>query len=193
MRLFVMTRHAHSTLNVAGLVNGDPTVPAPLTDEGRAEAEQLGHQLARLPLDLCVQTRFQRTHETAALALGDRGVPRVTEPLLDDIDIGELDGVPVAEYRAWKRAHTRDDRFPRGESLDEAAHRYASAFRELLARTEQCVLVVCHEIPIRYALNAAGGSDELDAPEHQIPNATPYLFDDAALELAANRIDEITR
>ena len=50
-----------------------------------------------------------------------------------------------------------------------------------------------HEIPVRYALNAAAGSDELDGPEHAIPNATPYLFDDAALERAAARIEEITR
>ena len=55
------------------------------------------------------------------------------------------------------------------------------------------MLVVCHEIPVRYALNAASGSDELDGPEHAIPNATPYLFDERALERAANRIGEITR
>ena len=193
MRLFVLTRHAHSTLNVTGVVNGDPAVPAPLTEDGRAEAAQLGHQLAQLPLDLCVQTRFQRAQDTAALALGTRDVQRVTEPLLDDIDIGELDGVSIADYRAWKRAHPRSERFPGGESLDEAAHRYAQGFRSLLARPERCVLVVCHEIPVRYGLNAAGGSGELDAPEHAIPNATPYLFDDAALARAAKRIDEITR
>jgi hypothetical protein len=52
--------------------------------------------------------------------------------------------------------------------------------------------VVCHEIPIRYALNAAAGSDELDAPAHDIPNATPYLFDPAALAAAAERIDAVT-
>jgi broad specificity phosphatase PhoE len=60
-------------------------------------------------------------------------------------------------------------------------------------RTERTVLVVCHEIPVRYALNAAAGSHDLDAPAHAIPNATPYLFDEAALERAAARIEEITR
>ena len=193
MRLYVLTRHAHSTLNVAGRVNGDPTVPAPLTDDGRSEAERLGHQLAELPLDLCVQTRFARTEETAALALTGRDVPRVTEPLLDDIDIGRLEGASIDEYRAWKRVHSRDEPFPGGESLDDAARRYAEGLRSLLARPEQCMLVVCHEIPVRYALNAAAGSNDLDAPEHAIPNATPYLFDAAALDRAAQRIHEITR
>ena len=50
---------------------------------------------------------------------------------------------------------------------------------------------MCHEIPVRYALNAAAGSDDLDGPEHQIPNATPYLFDESALERAAARIEQL--
>jgi hypothetical protein len=53
------------------------------------------------------------------------------------------------------------------------------------------VLVVCHEIPIRYALNAAGGSDSLDGPVHDIPNAVPYCFDEDALERAAVGIERL--
>ena len=193
MRLYLLTRHAHSTLNVEGRVNGDPAVPVPITPQGRAEAELLGHQISQLPLDLCVHTRFGRTRETAEAALGGRNVPQFEEPLLDDIDVGDLEGETIESYRAWKRAHRRSDPFPGGESLDDAARRYARAFRRLLERAEQTMLVVCHEIPIRYALNAAAGSDDLDGPEHSLPNATPYLFDDDALGRAAQRIDELTR
>ncbi len=190
-RLYVLTRHARSSLNDEGRINGDPTLPVPITAEGRAEAEQLGHQLAELPLDLCVHTRFGRTRETAESVLAGRDVPTIEEPLLDDIDVGDLEGMTVAEYRAWKQTHTRADPFPGGESLDDAARRYAHAFRRLLEREEWTTLVVCHEIPVRYALNAAAGSDDLDAPEHLIPNATPYLFDAAALERAASRIESL--
>jgi broad specificity phosphatase PhoE len=192
LRLFVLTRHAHSTLNVEGRVNGDPAVPVPLTDDGREQARMLGLQLANVPLELCVHTRFTRTRETAKLALGARAVPVVEEPLLDDIDIGDLEGNTIADYRAWKAKHARGDRFPGGESLDEAARRYATAFRRLLERPEQAILVVCHEIPVRYALNAAGGSDDLDGPAHQIPNAAPFLFDDQSLARAAERIEQLT-
>jgi broad specificity phosphatase PhoE len=188
VRLFVLTRHAHSTLNVTRRVNGDPSIPVPLTPDGRSEAEQLGHQLAGIPLNLCVHTRFGRTQETADEALRNRNVPRIDEPLLDDIDVGELEGVTIEEYRAWKRRHARKDPFPGGESLDDAARRYAHAFERLLERSEQTVLVVCHEIPVRYAVNAAAGSDDLDGPEHSIPNAAPYLFDEAAFARAAARI-----
>ena len=125
---------------------------------------------------------------TARIALAGRAVRLYEEPLLDDIDVGDLEGETIAEYRAWKSRHTRSDRFPGGESLDDAARRYARAFNNLLDRPEHTVLVVCHEIPIRYALNAAADSSDLDGPEHGIPNATPYLFADVTLARAVDGI-----
>ena len=191
MRLFVIVRHAESTLNVERRINGDPAVPVPLTDRGLEEARQLGIQVANVPLDLCVHTRFGRTLETARAALAGREVPLAVEPLLDDIDVGDLEGRSIDDYRAWKRGHTHADPFPGGESLDHAARRYAGGFRRLLARPEEHVLVVCHEIPLRYALNAAGGSDDLDGPVHALRNATPYLFDEPALARAADQIEAL--
>lgn len=191
MRLFILTRHAHSTLNVESRVNGDPTLPVPLTEAGRLEAALLGLQLANVPIAICVHTRFHRTLETARIALAGRDVPFVEEPLLDDIDVGELEGETIDEYRAWKKEHARSDPFPGGESLDDAARRYASAFSRLLDRPEPTILVACHEVPIRYALNAAACSPDLDGPAQAIPNATPYLFDEPAFRRAAAHIDEL--
>jgi broad specificity phosphatase PhoE len=193
VRLFVLSRHAQSTLNHENRVNGDPSLPAPLTGQGRDEARLLGIQLRNLPLEACLHTRFGRTVETATVALAGREVPLLEEPLFDDIRIGELEGVTIDDYREWKRAHSRADRFPGGESLDEAAGRYARAYLALLARPFSCALVVCHEIPIRYAINAAAGSDELDAPLHDVPNARPVIFEAGALARAAARIEELAR
>ena len=191
MSLFVIARHAESVLNIERRVNGDPTRPVALTERGREEARQLGTQIANLPLDVCVHTRFSRTRETADIALAGRDVPLVVEPLLDDIDVGEFDGAPLEEYRAWKHSHPRDVPFPDGESLDDAARRYAAGFGHLLARTETVVLVVCHEIPLRYALNGAVGSDSLDGPAHELVNAVPYLFDEVGLERAVAGIERL--
>jgi broad specificity phosphatase PhoE len=185
MQLFVLTRHGQSDLNVTHHVNGNPEVPVKLTMQGEAEAARLGAELAGVALDLCVHTRFGRTRETAEIALAGRNVPLEAEPLLDDIYIGDLEGRTIEEYRAWKRAHMRADAFPGGESLDDAARRYARAYERLLARPEQHILVVSHEIPIRYAVNAASGSDELDGPVHDVANCLPYLFDEEGLERAA--------
>src|SRR5438105_2511353 len=158
VRLFVLARHAESTLNHENRVNGDPAVPAPLTERGHEEARLLGLQVRELPLDLCLHTRFGRTLETAEIAMEERDVPIAEDDLFDDVRIGDLEGWTLDDYRAWKREHTRSDRFPGGESLDEAAVRYGTAFQRLLQRPLDCCLVVCHEIPIRYALNASAGS-----------------------------------
>ena len=191
--LVVLARHAHSQLNVEHRVNGDPSVPVHITEDGRAEAMVLGLELENVPFDLCLHTRFPRTEETAAVALARRDVPVEVEPLFDDVDIGDLEGETVEQYRAWKAQHTRTDRFPGGESLVDAARRYAEGYRKLIGRGLGAVLVVCHEIPIRYALNAACGSDSLDGPTHDVPNATPFLFDEQSLARAAGRIEKLSR
>jgi len=191
VRIFVFVRHGESRLNLERRVNGDPSVEVPLTDEGRSQAHKLGVEIANIGFDLCVHTRFSRTKETAEIALAGRNVPLAEEPLLDDIDVGDLDGETLEAYRAWKHSHAREVPFPGGESLDDAALRYARAFRGLLSLPHDTVLVITHEIPIRYALNGASSSDSLDGPAHEVENAVAYLFDDVALAHAAAGIESI--
>lgn len=188
MQLLLLARHGQSQLNVRDIVNGDPARDPGLSELGTAQAGGLAFQLASVSLDLCVTSRFPRAQETARLALGTRDVRHVVDEDLDDIRIGELEGQTLADYREWKRGHTRADRFPGGESLVEAARRYARAFERLLERPEATILCVCHEIPVRYAVNAAGGSQQLDGPLHDVPNAAPYLFDAAGLRRAVDRL-----
>jgi broad specificity phosphatase PhoE len=191
MRLLIVVRHGESTLNLERRVNGDPTVDVDLTDRGREESRQLGLQVANVPLDLCVHTRFERTRQTAELALAGRELEWREEPLFDDIDVGDLEGRSIEDYRAWKRGHTRADAFPGGESLDDAARRYARGYARLLEGPYDTILLVCHEIPLRYALNAAAGSDQLDGPVHELRNAVPYVFDAPAVRRAAERIERL--
>jgi broad specificity phosphatase PhoE len=191
VRLYVFARHAESILNLERRINGDPSLEVPLTEEGEAQAHRLGVEVANVHFDACIHTRFGRTRLTADLALQGRDVPLVEEPLFDDIDVGELEGDSLEAYRAWKHSHSRNVPFPGGESLDDAASRYVQAFRALLAWPHKSVLVVTHEIPIRYALNGASGSDSLDGPAHEVENAVPYLFDEDSLARAAAGIESI--
>jgi broad specificity phosphatase PhoE len=191
MRLFVVARHGQSVLNVEKRVNGDPNRPVPLTPRGEQEARLLGFQVANFAFDVCMHTRFPRTRQTAEIALGSRQVPYVVEPLFDDVNIGEFDGALTDDYRKWKRVHTRADRFPGGESLVEAAERYAEGFRRLVESPHRTVFLVCHDVPLRYVINAAGGSSWLDGPIHDVPNATAFLFDEDTLRRAAPRIREL--
>jgi 2,3-bisphosphoglycerate-dependent phosphoglycerate mutase len=191
MRLFLFARHGQSLFNVDQIVNGDPDLDRGLSEPGIEEAERLAGQLAALPLDLVAVSPFPRALQTANIALAGREVPHLVDDDLGDVRIGELEGRTLETYRAAPAHSNRKERFPGGESLDEAALRFAGAFERLLARDEPATLVVCHEFPVRYLVNAAGGSDELDGPLHYVANAAPYLFGEVTLRRAVERIREL--
>src|SRR5580765_1620934 len=154
MRLFLLVRHGQSLFNVDRVVNGDPALDRGLSEQGIEEAQRLGGEIAALPIDLLAVSPFPRALQTANIALGAREVPHLVDDDLGDVRIGELEGKTLDDYRAAPAHANRKERFPGGESLDEAALRYAAALeRLLLGRDEQTTLVVCHEIPVRYVVN----------------------------------------
>jgi broad specificity phosphatase PhoE len=191
MRLFLVARHGQSLFNVDKVVNGDPALDRGLSEQGIEEAERLAGQLAPLPIDLVAVSPFPRALQTANIALASRDVPHIVDEELGDVRIGELEGKSLDAYRATPAHSDRKERFPGGESLDEAALRYAGVCERLLARDEAVTLVVCHEIPVRYLANAAAGSSELNGPLSYIANAAPYLFDETSLSRAVERIRQL--
>lgn len=191
MRLFLVARHGQSLFNVDKVVNGDPELDRGLSEQGIEEAERLAGELAALPIGLVAVSPFPRALQTANIALGAHEVPHLVDDDLGDVRIGDLEGASLDAYREAPAHSNRKERFPGGESLDEAALRYAGAFQRLLARDEPATLVVCHEIPVRYLVNSAAGSDELNGPFHSVANAAPYLFDETTLRRAAERIREL--
>ncbi len=190
MRLFVLARHGRSLFNLKGVVNGDPRNDLGLAPEGLEQARALGRQLSALGIDVAVVSPFPRAVETADAALEGREVLRVIDVELGDIRIGELDGGTLADYHRAIAHGDRDRRFPGGESLNDAALRYADAFERLLSRTERVTLVVSHEYPVRYAVNTAGGGG-FDTPLREIQNATPYLVDEAEHKRSVARIRDL--
>jgi broad specificity phosphatase PhoE len=193
MRLFLLARHGQSLFNIDQVVNGDPALDRGLSEQGIEEAERFAGQLAALQLDLVAVSPFPRALQTANIALAGREVPHIVDEDLGDVRIGELEGESLDAYRAAPAHSNRRERFPGGESLDEAALRYACALERLLARDEAVTLVVCHEIPVRYVANAACGSNALNGPLKYVANAAPYLFDDTSLRRAVERIRELAR
>jgi probable phosphoglycerate mutase len=193
VQILFLARHGQSLFNVDGIVNGDPARDRGLSPLGAREAGRLGSQLAGVSIDLCVTSEFPRARETARLALAERAdvVATVVDAGLNDVQIGDLEGESLDTYRAWKHAHPPATPFPGGETLGDAARRYAGALERLVARPERTILCVCHEIPVRYAVNAALGSGELDAPVHDVANATPYVFDAEGARRAGERLREL--
>ena len=191
MRLFLLVRHGQSLFNVDGVVNGDPLLDEGLSEQGIEEAQRLAGQIAGLEIELALVSPFPRAVQTANIALAGRHPAHELDDDLGDVRIGELEGRTLDEYRAQPAHADPTLRFPGGESLNEAALRYAAAFERLLERDERATLVVCHEIPVRYAVNAAAGSDGLNGPLQLVANAAPYVFDERSLARAAERIREL--
>jgi len=189
--LFV--RHGESEFSVKELVNGDPSVSCGLTEVGRQQAEQLGERLAGEPIGLCAVTEFPRTHETADLVLGDRDLPRLVLPELNDPFYGEFEGGSLSEYRRWAATHGPVDEPPGGgESRVAIVTRYVGGFNTLLDRPESTLLVVCHSLPIALAVAGADGR----GPRAKMPMITyaePHVLYEEQLDQAAERLEEWIR
>lgn len=184
MREVILARHGESTYSAVGLLNGDPAVAVTLTARGEEEARALGRELADVPLERAVHSGFPRTSATLALALAGRDVPVTEERRLADPRAGEFEGKTLDEYRAWAwTAGSGDDAPGGGESRLAVVKRYAAAYRDLLARPEETVLVVIHALPIAYLVLARDGQPPRPKVDLKIEYATPYPF--AADELAA--------
>jgi broad specificity phosphatase PhoE len=187
----ILARHGESERSVGGLTNGDPAVRVALTAVGREEARHLGRELADDPIDLCVTSEFERTQETAELALEGRDVPRLVLAELNDIRFGEFEGRPLTDYRAWAHSHGPNDVCPGGESRAETVGRYVQGYRKILSRPEETILVVAHGLPVRYVLDAIDGLDPV-AKIEPIPYAEPFRLSAAELEAAVDRLESWT-
>ena len=185
----LLTRHAESEFSVRGAMNGDPGVACPLTDEGEEQARRLGELLAEEQIDLCVTSEFERTTQTADLALAGRDVPRLVVPELNDIRVGDFEGGLLSTYRAWAGERSPlEEPAGGGESRAGAAARFARGYRLLLARPEPTILVVAHGLPIRYVLIASQGADPPRVIQ-AVDYAIPHRLSTDELEEAVDRLE----
>lgn len=187
---FVLLRHGETVYNVERRVNGDPSVPVELTEHGRAEALAVAPAIRAVAWDSAWHTRFPRTRDTLALLLPDgRPVPQII-PELDDINVGDLEGKTIEEWRAWRRGRGLDEAPAGGESRLDVLQRYARGFDRLVREAALPALVVCHDQAIRYLENVLNEEDPLFGPVQAIPNATPFSYRRTDVALGAQRLVE---
>ena len=67
---------------------------------------------------------------------------------------------------------------PGGDSRAQTVARYVRAYRTILARPEETVLVVAHGLPVRYVLDALEGRNPAAAVA-QVPYAEPFRLERA--------------
>ena len=127
----MLTRHALAASNRDGTASSDAPGEG-LTDAGREQARRLGEDLAREAFDLGIASELRRTQETLDLALGERDVPRLVVPELNEIHFGSFAGGLLTKYRIWAAAEPPELPAPGGgESRAQAAARFALGLRTL--------------------------------------------------------------
>jgi probable phosphoglycerate mutase len=185
----VLVRHCQSTYNMEHRLNGDPSVPVPLTPEGRSQCADLGRRLAEVRFASYYVTRFGRTRESLELVVPDCPGDIQVARELDDIDVGIFEGREVEAYRAWRRAHGVEEAPPGGESRLDTVRRYAAGLRRLTEDAPRPALVVTHDQPIRYLQNVLAGAHPVHGPVRAVPNGVPFAYSGDELATGIERLE----
>jgi broad specificity phosphatase PhoE len=180
----LLVRHALASSNRDGIASC--AVPGQgLAPEGVEQAKALRRLLELEEISLAATTELARTQETLRLALDGRDVSVLVVPELNEIHFGSFDGGLLDTYRAWAAARAPLERpSSGGESRSDAAARFASGLRVLLARPEESILFVGHALSLRYVLDAADGLPPA-ALMKPIAHAVPFRLERAGVERAA--------
>jgi broad specificity phosphatase PhoE len=155
--MLVFVRHGETPPNRQGLLLGraDP----PLTDRGRAQADDLARQLAERGATKVVTSPLRRALDTASPIAAACSVPVEVDERLIEIDYGEWEGRPFAALDAdiVARWHLDPDLVPPGgESLVAVAARMSGFCEEMLDdETAGTVVAVSHVSPIKAAVTWA--------------------------------------
>jgi broad specificity phosphatase PhoE len=161
----ILARHGESLYSAAGLLNGDPSLPCPLTPAGIEQARNLGGLLSGAAIELWCVTAFERTVQTAAIARQAAAAARGAEGAavleigeLNDPRYGRYEGAALEVYRAWSQNASSDEPAPGGgESRVQVVGRYVRGYELLLGRPERVVAAVAHSLPVAYLIGAADG------------------------------------
>ncbi len=136
---FYLIRHGQTDWNAERRYQGQ--IDSRLSEVGRAQAAQLAHVLARIPLRAVYSSPLSRALRTAEAIAGPHDLRVVTMELLGEVRLGDWEGLTVAEivsrfgpiYEARRRDPERVT--PRGgETLAELGARAMHAVRQIVAR-----------------------------------------------------------
>ncbi len=177
-----LIRHGRTEWNRLWRIQGDMDVP--LDGEGRRQAGALAKALEAVPLKAVYASPLQRAVETASALAVAHGVPLQLDPRLKERNWGAYQGMrreeaalAYAEAEADLRADPRTARPPGGESFADLSQRAEAALREIAAREEGSVAIVCHGGTIVAGLLALLGLESWPRIRFVVDNASISLLD----------------
>ena len=163
MNIYVI-RHGQTPWNVERRLQGRSDTD--LNEIGREMAIETGKAFQKVHFDVVFTSPLKRARETAELFLGDRKVPVIEEPRVQEISFGDYEGlacgkdnysIPDPNFNDFFEHPEHYQTPPNGESLEELGVRTKAFMEDIMHRPElqdKTVLVSSHGCATRGILNS---------------------------------------
>lgn len=151
----ILIRHAETTHNAGGFVQGRADIP--LSDLGRRQAAALASSFVGQAIGAIYASPLSRARETADAVGKALGIPVAVEDDLQEMDIGEMEGLSSVEMRerfsaflhTWAGPEGPTTPMPGGERLIDVQARAWRVIERLRRDHEgETVAVVSHNFVI---------------------------------------------
>jgi len=144
----ILVRHGETEWNRLRRIQGGNS-DTQLNQRGQQQAESLALRLKQEEIQAIYSSPLQRAQDTARAIAGYHQLPVGVEPSLKEIEVGELEGVSIAEVGKHLSQllirHSQGEELPKipgGESLTEVQQRVWGTIQRLVSRHGDGVLVV---------------------------------------------------
>jgi len=160
-----LIRHAQAEGNLNRRFHG--ITDADITPTGEKQLEALKARCAEYPFDVAYSSNLKRAIKTAKAAIGDRNLELNIDPMLAEMNIGDMEDIPYAEltvkfgedFRIWTNEPHRFAA-PGGESMAGMRDRIVSAFMNIVrSNIGKNILVVSHGCAMRSLICTLSGVD----------------------------------
>ncbi len=188
MPRLILVRHGQSVWNASNRFTGWTDVD--LSDQGVEEAEEAGHELSAIRIDMVHTSDLVRAQRTAEIIMrhneASDDVPTKYDWRLNERHYGALQGLNKAEtaekhgaeqVHVWRRSF--DVAPPEGESLEMTAERTIPYFTEEIVpdlAVGKSVLVSAHGNSLRSIVMHIEGISPDDIVSLEIPTGEPIHY-----------------
>ena len=188
MPRLILVRHGQSVWNASNRFTGWTDVD--LSDQGVEEAEEAGHELSAIRIDMVHTSDLVRAQRTAEIIMrhneASDDVPTKYDWRLNERHYGALQGLNKAEtaekhgaeqVHVWRRSF--DVAPPEGESLEMTAERTIPYFTEEIVpdlAVGKSVLVSAHGNSLRSIVMHIEGISPEDIVSLEIPTGEPIHY-----------------
>jgi broad specificity phosphatase PhoE len=170
MKTIYLVRHGESHSNTGAM---RATTSSPLTDAGRAQAQQLAERCAKLPIDIIIVGTSTRAEETALIVANKISKDFISSELFAERrKPSQQNGKPkndpatrVIDETIRDNFHMPGYRYSDEENFDDLKSRMSFALDYLLNLEDEHVLVITHGIILRILIARVLMGEELSGKE----------------------------